>query len=516
MHEQSSTISSHVSLDVVQVAGGRLAGVAGADAAVRVFKGIPYAAPPVGELRWHPPQPPPAWEGIRDANAFGPICPQFGPPPGSFYQQEFYLHEEPQSEDCLYLNVWAAESAGARRPVMVWFHGGALIEGSGSLPSFHGETLARKGVVLVTVNYRLGLFGYYAHPELSAESGRHVSGNYGLLDQIAALQWVRANIAAFGGDPDNVTIFGQSAGSMSVFALLVSPLARGLFHRAIGQSGSPFSFREVRTLREAEQASAKLAESRGAASLRALRALPTEALLGPSLEDYRAAGSGLIVDGWSIPDSPAQLMATGQRHDVDLLVGSNADEFTPMGVVMESGLGFFRRKAAQLYGARAEELLRLYPADSDRTALRAQIAIRGDQLFAGMRFWAACQNRQRPGSAYLYYFDRKLPGRDSAFYGAFHSGELYYMFDTLDSTDRPWEVVDRRLADTMTSYWANFAATGDPNGAGLPAWPAHDESDSRVMELGERIGPMPTPKQEQIAFFEREIAHWIEPPARHK
>src|SRR5215213_1681641 len=288
--------------NAVRIASGMLAGVAGVDDSVTVFKGIPFAAPPVGQLRWQPPQPPLAWAGMRAADTFGPICPQLGPPAGSFYQQEFYLHEEPQSEDCLYLNVWtAAQNETERRPVMVWFHGGALVEGSGSLPSFHGETLARKGVVLVTVNYRLGVFGYFAHPALSAESDRHVSGNYGLLDQIAALRWVRHNIAAFGGDPGNVTIFGQSAGAMSVFALLVSPLAAGLFERAIGQSGSPFSFRELRTLQQAEQAGVERAAGWGAATLADLRTLSAETLLGARDPAAFATRPGLTIDGWALP-----------------------------------------------------------------------------------------------------------------------------------------------------------------------------------------------------------------------
>jgi para-nitrobenzyl esterase len=511
MIDSPASAGSRQLLATARVESGVLAGTLCADGTVAVFKGIPYAAPPVGELRWRAPQPPAAWAGVRPADTFGPICPQYGPPPGSFYQQEFYLQEEPQSEDCLYLNVWTAAAAESeRRPVMVWFHGGALVEGSGSLPSFDGARLAQKGIVLVTVNYRLGVFGYFAHPALSAESEHQVSGNYGLLDQIAALRWVRDNIAAFGGDPNNVTIFGQSAGSTSVFGLLVSPLAGGLFGRAIGQSGSPFTFRETPRLAQAEQAGAHRAQAWGAATAAELRGLPTQALLGTDRAEYSANRAGLTVDGWAIPDSPARMMAAGRRNPAALMVGATADEWTPMGVPASLGAEAFRRQAEGRYGQRAAELLRLYPVHADADAQRAQIRLMSDQLFAGMRAWAEAQHAHSFQKAYLYYFDRQLPGRDSAFYGAFHSSELYYVFGTLDSTARPWESADRQLAEAMTSYWSNFAATGDPNGAGLPAWPAFGEPDTPVMELGERIQAIPTPSPEKIAFFAQDIAEWLE------
>ncbi len=503
--------ADHNENTTVRVPSGLLGGIASADGSMTVFKGIPYAAPPVGDLRWRPPHPPLAWDGVRAADTFGPICPQLDQVPGSFYQQEFYLHAEPQSEDCLYLNVWtAAQAEIERRPVMVWFHGGALVEGSGSLPSFQGEALANKGVVLVTVNYRLGVFGYLAHPALSAESEQHVSGNYGLLDQIAALRWVRDNIAAFGGDPGNVTIFGQSAGAMSVFALLVSPLAGGLFQRAIGQSGSPFSFREQRTLHLAEQAGLQRAADWGASEPAELRALPTATLLGTRDPAAFANRPGLTIDGWALPDSPANMMADGRRHPATLLVGATADEGTSLAGGMSLDPATFRQQAEQRYGERAAEFLRLYRLESDADASRAQIASMSDMMFAGMRAWAEAQRAHGPQPAYMYYFDRKVPGRNSAFYGAFHSSDLYYVFGTLHTTDRPWEAADQRLADVMTSYWANFAATGNPNGAGLPEWPAYDRPDEQVMRLGEQLGAQPVPKPAQMDFFAQEIAEWLD------
>lgn len=511
MSAQQNATAAGAPPEVVRVQGGLLAGVQGKDPSVRVFKGIPYAAAPVGALRWRPPQPPAAWQGVRRADTFGPICPQFLLPKGSFYQLEFYMQDEPQSEDCLYLNVWtAARSAEERRPVMVWFHGGASIEGSGSLPSFHGETLARKGVVLVTINYRLGVLGYFAHPALSAESEHHVSGNYGLLDQIASLRWVRDNIAAFGGDPNNVTIFGQSAGSAGVFAAMVSPLAKGLFQRAIGQSGNPFAFRPAKWLQDAEKAGVAIAQAWGAKTLDELRALPVEILLGASRDAYRNAGWGQNVDGWVLPDAPARLMLAGRGHDVSLLVGATAHEFTPSAAEERITVESFRQQAIQRYGERAEAFLQRYPASSDEEALRAEVASRSESMFAGTRVWAKAHNRRSPGRTYLYYFSRRVPGRNSEFYGAFHSGDLYYVFDTLDSTDRPWQPVDRKLADVMTSYWTNFAATGNPNGGGLPEWPTYQEQDDVVMELGEKVGLTPVPNKARIEFLEGEIARWLE------
>jgi para-nitrobenzyl esterase len=495
----------------VKVESGRLAGVQGDDPSITVFRGVPFAAPPIGDLRWRAPEPPLAWDGVRMADTFGSICPQYGPPPGSFYHEEFYLQPEERSEDCLYLNIWtAARDTDERRPVMVWFHGGAFVEGSGSLPSFHGETLARKGVVLVTVNYRLGVFGFFAHPTLSAENERRVSGNYGLLDQIAALAWVKRNSAAFGGNPENITIFGQSAGSMSVCALSVSPLAKGLFKRAIGQSGSPFSFRHVRTLGDAEQAGVRHAETWGALTLAELRALSTDTLLGDRGAFDFANRPGLNVDGWALPGLPAQLVASGQQHAESLLVGATADEFTSLGGFGAQGKQAFVDEARQRYGERADQFLALYPADSDEAAQQSRIASQSDLLFAGMQAWANAHEMHRSNTVYMYYFDRRLPGRNSEYYGAFHSGDLYYAFGTLASTDRPWEDADYALANAITSYWTNFAATGNPNGAGLPEWPTYKPDDLQVMQLGAQIGSMPLPKRSRMEFFGGEIADWLQ------
>jgi len=380
-------------------------------AGVRAFLGVPYAAPPVGALRWQAPQPVAPWTGVKQAATFGARCMQ-----GSIFGDMVFRDQ--MSEDCLYLNVWAPASA-AKLPVMVWIYGGGFQAGSASEPRQDGSKLATKGVVVVSMNYRLGVFGFFAHPDLTKEASSHASGNYGLLDQIAALRWVRDNITAFGGDPGNVTIFGQSAGAMSAFALLVSPLAGGLFQRAIGQSGSPFSFREVRTLEQAEQAGVERAASWGATELADLRALSTAQLLGTRDAASFANRPGLTIDGWALPDSPARMMADGRRHPATLLVGATADEGTSLGGGITLDAATFRQQAEQRYGDRAAEFLRLYPLGSDADASRAQIAAMSDNMFAGMRAWAEAQNAHSPQPAFLYYFDRKLPGRNSAFFGAF-------------------------------------------------------------------------------------------------
>jgi para-nitrobenzyl esterase len=490
-------------LGPVTVETGLLSGVAGNDPAISVFKGVPFAAPPVGELRWQAPQPPLAWEGERKADSFGPICPQYIPNLGTFYGDEFYLVKEEQSEDCLYLNIWTgAKSNEERRPVMVWFHGGGFVEGSGSLGSFHGEMLAQKGVVLVTVNYRLGAFGFFAHPALAAASESKTTGNYGLLDQIASLRWVRDNIAAFGGDADNVTIFGQSAGAMSVYLLQISPLAKGLFKRVIAQSGSAFSFGRMigTSSAEAYQRCEELAKSWGASSAEELRALPTETLLCENINQYRAGRFGPIGESWFANPEIAQPIINGEVNSHSLMVGATADEWTPMTAGGAAPREQFEERIRAQYGELAERYLELYPFEGEEHEHHTQIAGGNDLMFAGMRYWADLHSSYAPGQAYLYYFERRLPGRNSEHYGAFHSGDLYYVFGTLHSTDRPWAEADHALADAMTSYWSNFAATGNPNGAGVPEWPAYASEGDQTIYLGETVHAGPSPRPEQMAF----------------
>ncbi len=348
----------------VPLESGKISGLPGVNADVRVFKGIPYAASPVGNLRWRAPSPAPHWDGVRTADKFSAACMQTEYPEGSLYRTAALT----MSEDCLYLNVWtAAKLASERRPVMLWIHGGGLTRGMGTNVAYDGEELANQGVVLVTINYRLGVFGYFSHPELTRESDRNASGAYGFLDQIAALQWVRQNIVAFGGDPARMTIFGESAGAWSVNALVSSPLAKGLFSRAIAESGGNFG--TLQTLADAEKAGARLG------SLRDLRAMSAQELLrkGPALAPK-------VVDGWFLPQDIYTTFATGKQNDVPMLLGSNADEgtaFTPLDVTLEA----FRARAKQQFGDRADEFLKIYSASNDKEAWKEQCASLRDQMF---------------------------------------------------------------------------------------------------------------------------------------
>lgn len=481
--------------DIIRIESGLISGVDAVDSEVRVFKGIPYAAPPVGDLRWHAPHPPEEWSGVQTANAFGSTCMQDPPPPGSFYQLEFFEQIEPMSEDCLYLNVWtAATSADELRPVMMWIHGGAFRQGSGSMPSFDGTTLAKKGVVLVTVNYRLGVFGLLAHPDLTAETLHRASGNYGLLDQIAALQWIRRNIAAFGGNPSNVTIFGQSAGAASVNQLMASPLADGLFHKAVLQSGSAFAFGESPSLETAEQTGLDFARSLEASSLYALRALPADTLHARA----RQVGFSPNVDGYVLEDHVRTVFVEGRQAAVPVLAGSTSDEGTPMfgpGLTAE----VFRERSSSTYGEDVERYLSLYPAHSDEQAGRSFSDAFSDRLAWGAHTLARLHEH---ADVFLYRFSRVPPGRDPDRYRAYHSAELVYVFDALDAVDRPWTPIDRRIADQMSTYWANFAATGNPNGSGLPEWPVYDAATRIGMEIGDERQPAVILDGDVVDFYD--------------
>ena len=480
----------------VRVESGLLSGVAGANPAVSVFKGIPFAAPPVGDLRWRPPQPAARWEGVRQAGSFSAACMQTPYPAGSLYRHE----PEPLSEDCLYLNIWtAADSPGERRPVMLWIHGGGLTRGSGSSRIYDGEELARKGVVLVTINYRLGVFGFLAHPGLTAESAHRSSGNYGFLDQVAALQWVHRNIAQFGGDPGRVSIFGQSAGSWSVNLLMATPLAKGLFQRAIGESGAEFE--TLPRLSAAEQAGASFARSLGADSVSALRAKSAAELIatpGPF------PGTVFLgnVDGWVLPQDVHAIFAAGKQNDVPLVVGFNADEgtaFAPRSMTPQ----IFRWQAGRRFGNRADAFLKLYPAASADESRASYAASVRDQTFGWeMRTWARIETRSGKSKAYVYYFSRVPPGLAGKVYGAYHAAEIVYVFHNLGLSERPWEPLDRTLADTLSSYWVNFATNGDPNGQSLPDWPPYDRKTDLVMELGNHIEVQPMPHKPAMDFFD--------------
>jgi para-nitrobenzyl esterase len=480
--------------DAIKIEPGLVCGVAAAtNDTVRVFKGIPFAAPPVGGSRWKPPQPVKAWDGVRACAEFGPSCPQPKPIVG--------LTEGRYSEDCLYLNVWTpARTADDKLPVMVWIHGGGHTTGSGAAPFYRGDALARQGVVVVTINYRLGPFGYLAHPLLSKESPHGVSGNYGLLDQIAALQWVRKNIAAFGGDPGCVTIFGESAGAVSVCRLLVSPPAAGLFHRAIAQSGGAHGnnrhLREQRGLLEpAEKVGGRIAEQLGCDKaeqpLAALRARSADELLQASNPAQGLYGKGIkfgpIVDGWALPDDPEAMFEAGKQQRVPFMAGTTADEGTLFlqQMPVQRALGY-KMIVKGLFRENADEMLKLFPCDSDDQAKAALARFTTVNAFvAPTRFLVRAMSRQEP-KTFLYHFTRVPPALRSRGLGATHAAEIPYVFGTLRAGAPP-EDTDRSLSKTMSAYWVRFAKTGDPNGAGMPQWPAYETSSDKHMELGDQV-----------------------------
>ncbi len=467
--------------NTVGVENGLLA-VPGADSAgVRVFRGIPFAAPPVGPQRWQPPTPPIPWQGVRPVDAFG----------GNAMQKAIYGDIDQTipgvSEDCLFLNVWTpAESGAERLPVLFWIHGGAFVVGHGAEPRYDGGHLAARGIVVVTSNYRLGAFGFLAHPELTAESPQGASGNYGLLDQIAALEWVRRNIAAFGGDPDRVTVAGKSAGSMSVSALMASPLAAGLFQRAIGESGALFPAspkKPDRSLAAAERYGVGFGEKLGAHSLAEMRALPAATIVAAAPTDYTLWP---IVDGYVLPEPPADIFASARQNDVTLLAGWNRDEGFDFDITAGTGMTF-AEVVRQRFGPRAQGILDLYPADDPQSAR----AFGGDLAIVRPAWaWIEAQVKSGTKAVYRYRFDHapRTPegwfgSRPSAGAGAFHAAEIVYALDNLDAFPWVYGEADRQTSAAMSAYWVNFVKTGDPNGAGLPVWPTYTPPEGPVMYI---------------------------------
>ena len=483
------------SAQTVRIDAGSLVGVT-ADG-VTAFLGVPYAAPPVGDLRWRPPQAPIAWNAVRHAEAFAPACPQVGvsmpgePAPSS-------------DEDCLYLNVWSPGPMGAGRPVMVWIPGGGYTNGSAALPLYWGDRLARRGVVVVTLNYRLGALGFLAHPELSAESGAASSGNYGLMDQLAALRWVQRNVAAFGGDPANVTVFGQSAGAMSISLLMASPQATGLFHRAIAQSGGvfePIQLAPNYLLANAEQDGVAFARGLGAASIAELRALPAASLL--AMQDRV---SHPVIEPVVLPRSPYEAYVVGSFADVPLLVGSNAEEARSLIDVSATTAETFSADIQRAWGPLPPPLLAAYPFADDDQARTARLEFDRDLRFGwDMWAWARLHAEASRHPVYYYRFSHRPPfetGTVREDWGAGHFAELWYMFDHLDQETWAWSEHDRRLADLMASYWVGFAHKGDPNDAGMPIWPAFKSDQQQLMDFGAEVRPAPAPGVSQLGIFD--------------
>ena len=489
--------------EALQIEGGMIADVQPDAAEVRSFKGIPFAAPPVRELRWRAPQPVKPWQGERSADQFGPKC----------MQTARLGNVDPlnprMSEDCLYLNVWtAAKSGNDRLPVMVWIYGGGFTVGTGSRPLYGGANLAKKGVIVVTLNYRIDVFGFLSHPELTAESDRHASGNYGLMDQIAALAWVKRNIAAFGGDPSRITVFGESAGADSVGLLMASPLGRGLFQRAIGESGgdlyadnSPYA---LPSLPKAEEAGVKFADMLSAHSIAELRAKPADAVL--EAVDKNPSATGLsrhpIIDGYVLPMKPMEVFASGQQTNVPLLAGSNADEGTLFAAFRhppptpES----YTDEVRKFFGDHADAILAVYPATTPEQTQASFAALLGDQLVSyGTWLWDELQARAGKAPTYRYFFELRPPAPEMSLTfplaapGVYHSAEILYVFDNPQVQDLPWRPEDRRAAEVVSSYWVNFAKNGNPNGPGLPDWPAYSGRNGAVMRLGPQPSAGPDP-----------------------
>ena len=494
--------------DPVRVAQGLLSGYPARAGSLRVFKGVPFAAPPVGSGRWRAPQPPAPWRGVRAARTFAPSCIQTiieGKQPWTY---EFMAHGE-ISEDCLYLNVWTpARSAGDRLPVFVYIYGGANVEGSASVPVYDGAGLASKGLVVVTFNYRLGTLGFLSHAELDAEAPYGASGNYGLLDQIAAVRWVHENIAAFGGDRSRITIAGQSAGASGVHNLTASPLARGLFHRAVAQSGSTITtLRGARMLAAQHADAARFLAAKHATSIADLRAMPWQDVVAPVAAPGGGRGSGPsfrfgpVIDGYALPAPVGEAFAAGRQNDVPTLTGANADE-NGAEPNPPTTLDVFTAQARQRFGADADVFLRLYPASSDDQARAAQNASARDAARVSMHLWATTRARTAQTATYTYFWTHPLPGPGFARFGAFHTSEVPYALNTLFMSNRPFTETDHRIANTVSSYWVNFAAAGDPNGPGLPHWPAVADRPGHTMELGRAFGPVPIASSpETLAFW---------------
>lgn len=485
--------------------------VSGSGTAVRSYKGIPFAAPPVGALRWRPPQPVKPWKGVRIAKSFPAMCPQFQLIPGS------------QSEDCLGLNVWTpARSASEKLPVMVWIHGGGFVIGASSQSAYDGEPLATEGVVVVSINYRLGIFGFLAHPELSKESAQGVSGNYGLLDMVAGLEWVKRNISAFGGDPNNVTIFGESAGGTAVCLLMVVPQAQGLFHKVIAESAWGM-FNPISHLKESwygRIALEKFGEAQGdLATLRSKSLADIIKVVGaPDMGGDKAArGEDYVpvVDGVVLPDDPARLFSTGKFAHVGLIAGTNADEGTLLGGPPVHNLADLRKYAQKTFGTQTDGLLAVYPASTDADAYNAAAHATGDYEFLhGTR--SVLRAVSKRNKAFQYQFTRVNGVGRRLKWGCFHASEVSYVFGTLPDSvygttasfvgdfsvdSDTYNDVDARLSKAMSAAWVRFAKTGDPNGPGLTSWPGFHEGKENYLEFGDSTVAKTALHQKQLDFL---------------
>jgi para-nitrobenzyl esterase len=485
---------------LVKTANGKVDGIFNSDKTIRIFKGIPFAAPPIGNLRWKAPQPVKNWTGVKTCTNFSASPMQSKPVPFMCWSEEFIAQPEPLSEDCLYLNIWtAAQSKGEKRPVFVWIYGGGLSSGSSNCAIYDGEDMAKKGVVFVSLNYRVGVFGFMAHPELSKESGHNASGNYGFMDQMAALRWVQKNIAAFGGDPKNVTIAGQSAGSFSVNALVASPLAKGLFHKAIAQSGGLFSRRLNNNLVNAEKNGTLVMEKANAKSIAELRQKSADEIW--TISNTKGIDRfGTTLDNYVLPTDIFTHFQKGLHNDVPLLTGWVTGDGALMGNP-NTTVEKFKKDAQTNYGAQANDFLSIFNPQTDDEAKAAQSKL-GLFNFAAMpsHLWAGFNKNK----SYLYQFSHVPPDKPNfPNYGAFHTAEVPYALHTLKTWKRTWQQTDYDLEKTMSDYWVNFAKTGNPNGQGLPEWKSYDKQVGNIMELGDKVVLSPSLFKKEFDFLEK-------------
>jgi para-nitrobenzyl esterase len=495
-------LSDAASADPIPVTGGLVDGAV--QDGVVTYKSIPYAAPPVGELRWRPPAPVIPWRGVRHSKGFAAKCMQpWREVPG--------YPDEPKSEDCLYLSIWAPEHRSGKLPVLVYLHGGGFVNASGTAPIYWGDQIAKQGVIVVNPNFRLNVFGFLSHPELSAEATSKTSGNYGLLDQIAVLQWIKSNIAAFGGDPSRVTIYGQSAGGQAISLLMTSPLAKDLFIGGIGESNAQLaptgSEDGMKTLAAAEADGMAFGKSLGATGLGDLRAMPAEQLLKAA---PGRTGGYPNVDGWVLPEDPALVYAQGRQMKIPLLVGWNAGEGY-RGVTPTTPEAF-SASLEKFFGPRAERAKRLYPADVAHLEASQNAVARDSYYGWGVWNWARFQRKVTP-KVFVYYFEHEAPQPWTSDYArmfgrAAHGFELNYVTGHLDQRADlvEWTPTDYALQKSVMGYWLNFVRTGDPNGSALPAWPRFDAKAERVLRISGEPKPGPLPSRDALELMDEQVA----------
>ncbi len=494
------SISAKAQNPIVKIANGKIKGTINIDKTVRIFKGIPFAAPPMGDLRWKAPQPVQNWKGIKQTMAFSRSPTQNRPEPFLCWSEEFIAQPESLSEDCLYLNVWTtSKSKKEKQAVFVWIYGGGLSSGSANCAIYDGEEMAKKGVIFVSINYRVGVMGFMAHPELSKESGNNASGNYGILDQITALKWIQKNIAAFGGDPNNVTIAGQSAGAFSVTALIASPLTKDLFHKAIPQSGGLLAnILLSQNLAKAEEGGLRFMKKANTNSIAELRKKTAEEL--QILSNNQDAGRfGITLDGFTLPINLMEHFKKGLHNQTPVLTGWVTGDGSFLGdapMTVEE----YKKEAQSKYGDKADMFLSIFPAatvDEVKTVKQKLTLL----SFAGMpSHLLASFNKKK---SYLYQFSHVPPDKPNfPNYGAFHTSEVPYVLHTLHTWKRPWQQLDKELENIISSYWVNFAKTGTPNGANLPEWKSYDKQSGNIMLLGDKVEIKPALMKKEFDFLE--------------